>query len=40
MEFHGYLDSELAGYLLLALKVWAAPGVNNPEDAEPSTNPT
>lgn len=39
VEFHGYLDSELAGYLLLALKVWAAPGVNNPEDAEPLNEP-
>ncbi|KRD17152.1 hypothetical protein ASE48_25905 [Mycobacterium sp. Root265] len=35
----GRVDSEFAAYLRTILDVWARPGINNPDDAEPQHNP-
>jgi hypothetical protein len=35
----GWVDAELAAYLGTAFDVWAAYGINNPDDAEPQHNP-
>ncbi|WP_395311678.1 DUF222 domain-containing protein [Mycobacterium sp. AMU20-3851] len=35
----GWLDAEPTAYLKTLEQVWAAPGINNPDDAEPVNNP-
>ena len=35
----GRVDSEFAAYLRTILDVWARPGLNNPDDAQPQHNP-
>ena len=35
----GWVDAELAAYLGTAFDVWAAYGINNPDDAQPQHNP-
>ena len=35
----GWVDAELAAYLGTVQEVWGRPGINNPDDVEPTLNP-
>lgn len=40
VHVEGWLDPEAASYLTTVTGVWAAPGINNPDDREPIHNPS